>query len=174
MTDDGTTYDEQGLNVELTGERSLNGAHALGYPLDVRPDPAWPGLSGAAGEVRARPEEMGRVVSWLESRSDALQDLPTWLGQRTGGVRFGPSSWHEANNLQDACAQLSSAVTGFVAELTTNMRQAAGSVRAAGAAVTTADTTGADAFDAVGSGFGGPPAGGSAGAGGAGGGSGSW
>lgn len=174
MTDEGTTYDQQGLNVELTGERSLNGAHALGYPLDVRPDPTWPGLSGAAGEVRTRPDEMGQVVSWLESRSEALQDLPTWLGQRTSGVRFGPSTWHEANNLQDASTQLSTAVTGFVGMLTDNLLQAAGSVRAAGANVTTADTAGEARFDTIGSQLTDQPSGGSAGDGGAGGGSGSW
>jgi hypothetical protein len=156
MTDDGTTYDAQGLGVRLTGERSLNGAQALGYPLDVRPDPAWPGLSGAAGELRADHDEMDRVAGWLESRSADVQTLPQWLSGRTAAVRFGPPSWHEANNLADACGQLTDAVTTFVAQLAGNMTEAAGSVRAARANHVTADDASADAFRALDSGVGGP------------------
>ena len=156
MTDDGTTYDEQGLGVRLTGERSLNGAQALGYPLDVRPDPQWPGLSGPAGELRADHAEMDRVAGWLETRSEAVRSLPQWLSGRTAGVRFGPPSWHEANNLSDACTQLTQAVSDFVGEVAVNMGQAAGSVRAARAGHVTADGTSADAFRAVDSRLGGP------------------
>ena len=161
MTDDGTTtYDQLGLGVRLTGERSLNGAQGLDYPLDVRPDPQWPGLSGAAGELRADHDEMDRVAGWLESRSADVETLPQWLGGRTGAVRFGPSSWHEANNLADACSQLTEAVTGFVAQLAGNMKEAAGSVRAARASQVNADEVSADAFGAVDSRVSGPSAGG--------------
>lgn len=158
MTDDGTTYDQLGLGVRLTGERSLNGAQGLDYPLEVQPDPTWPGLSGAAGELRADHDEMDRVAGWLETRSTDVQTLPQWLSGRTAGVRFGPSTWHEANNLADACTQLTDAVTTFVTQLAGNMTEAAASVRAARASQVNADAGGSDAFRAIDSRVAGPGA----------------
>jgi hypothetical protein len=124
MTADSTTYDRQGHNVHLTSDRSANSARPLaGYPLDARPDSAWPGLGGS-GQIWLQPEQVEQVAAWLEERARGTRSLPGWLAEATS-VGFGPSSWHEAKNLEEASLLVSGAVKEHLQRLLANLDDAA-------------------------------------------------
>jgi hypothetical protein len=124
MGQDNYRYDQLGYGVHLTGDRSANGAQPLaGYPLDVRPDAAWPGLAGS-GRVRVEPEEVKKVADWLTAQADSARSLPRWLSGATS-VSFGPSSWHEANNLKAASELVSQAVADYLGQTVANLTDAA-------------------------------------------------
>jgi len=130
MGQDNYGYDQQGLDVQLTDQRALNGAQQLeGYTLDVRPAAGWPGLEGSA-TVRHRDDDIKTVADWLDTRAGQVESLPGWLKKATN-VSFGPSSWHEANNLKDASGLVTDAVTKFLTETVVNMRQASGTLNGA-------------------------------------------
>jgi len=129
MGQDNYGYDQQGLDVQLTDQRSLNGAHQLeGYTLNVQPVEKWPGLEGS-GTVRHRDDDITSVADFLHTRAGQVESLPGWLAKATN-VSFGPSSWHEANNLKDASGLVTNAVTKFLTETVANMRQASGTLNA--------------------------------------------
>jgi hypothetical protein len=142
-------YDAADLNVQLTGERSQNGARALeGYPLDVRPDGSWPGLDTASGQVRVRPEELKRVSQWLATQAGYTESLPQWLSSATA-VSFGPASWHEATNLKDASEMLTRAVAEHISKVVLNLGQANASITAAHAAYDTTEQSNTDTMTNV-------------------------
>ena len=127
MTYDNTRYDQQGHGVELTCDRSANSARALdGYTPDVRPDTSWPGLDGS-GKIQVEPGEVKRVAEWLHRQAGSAESLPKWLSSETQ-VTFGPSSWHEANNLKAASQLVSEAVATYLGQVAANMTAAAGTL----------------------------------------------
>ncbi len=129
MGQDDYGYDHLGYDVQLTSDRSVNSAHALaGYSLEVQPDSTWPGLDGS-GQVRVRPEEVKQVADWLSGQADSAQSLPQWLSTATA-VSFGPSSWHEANNLKAASEVVSQAVSDYLGKTVANLSQAAATLNA--------------------------------------------
>lgn len=135
MGQDNYRYDQQGYDVQLTGDRSANGAQPLAeYPLDVRPDTTWPGMEGS-GKVRVQPEEVKTVAEWLTTQANSAQSLPQWLSTATT-VSFGPSSWHEANNLKSASEMVSQAVTDFLGKTVANMSETAATLKAVHATYT--------------------------------------
>lgn len=135
MGQDSYTYDQAGYDVQLTGDRSANAAQPLpGYQPDVRADTTWPGLDGSS-QVRVKPEEVKNVADWLTNQANSLQSLPQWLSTATS-VSFGPSSWHEANNLKAASDLVSQAVAHYLGQTMTTMSQAAATLNAVHATYT--------------------------------------
>ncbi len=124
MGQDNYRYDRQGYDVHLSGDRGANGARALDYPLDAQVDVAWPGLEGSQ-ELRLRPQEVSDLAGELRGQASSAAGLPDRLGRVTEGVWFGPSTWHEANNLADASGQVRAAVETYVAGLLEHLSQAA-------------------------------------------------
>lgn len=138
MGQDDYGYDQRGYGVRLTDERAANGARALdGYELDARPDPQWPGLDGSE-HVRVRPEEVRSVADFLDRRAEDTRTLPGRL-QKATAVSFGPSSWHEANNLKAASEMVSNAVADYIGTTLANLNTAAATLRSVHAHYTGAE-----------------------------------
>jgi hypothetical protein len=159
-----------GYGVHLGGDRDLDDARALDYPLDARVDASWPGLEGSAG-LRLRPEVVGDLAGELGRRAESASGLADRLAGATAGVRFGPSSWHEANNLAEASRQVREAVQGYVTGLLHNLSEAGRLMAESNANYADAEQASSQAVQAAGSGLGdGPGDGSGEGAGAAGGG----
>jgi hypothetical protein len=158
MGQDNYGYDQQGLDVQLTGDRSKNGATPLSnYPLDVRAASDWPGQNGSASIQITSPDALTEVSGWLNQRASEVRNLPQWLAQQTS-VSFGPGSWHEANNLKNASQAVAQAVSDFITQVVQNMQQAAATIDAVHATYTGTDGANAQTFQAVNGTIGGPTA----------------
>jgi hypothetical protein len=158
MGQDNYGYDQRGLDVQLTDDRSKNGATSLsGYPLDVRPASDWPGQNGSASIQIRSPDVLTEVSGWLNQRASEVQSLPQWLGQQTS-VSFGPASWHEANNLKDASQAVAQAVSDFMTKVVQNMQQAAATIDAVHSTYLGTENANAQTFQSVSTTIGGPTA----------------
>lgn len=165
MGQDNYRYDRQGYDVHLGGDRGANGARALDYPLDTQVDAAWPGLVGSE-QLRLRPQEVGDLTAELRRQASSASGLPDRLERVTAGVRFGPSSWQEANNLADASGQVRAAVETYVSGLLAHLSQAAGLMDECNQQYAQAEQANDQGVRGVGSGLGeGPGTGGGAAAG---------
>jgi hypothetical protein len=164
MVQDSYRYDRQGYGVHLGGDLDANQARALGYPLDTRVDAGWPGLGGSA-QLRLRPEVVGDLAEELSRRAASASGLADRLARATAGVRFGPSSWQEANNLAEASRQVQEAVQGYVTGLLHHLSEAGRLMAESNANYADAEKANSQAVQEAGSGLGdGPgPAGGSRG-----------
>lgn len=156
MGQDNYRYDRQGYGVHLGGDRASNNARALDYPLDTRVDTSWPGLEGSA-QLRLRPEVVGELAGELSQRAASASGLPDRLAGATAGVRFGPSSWHEANNLAEASRQVHEAVQGYVSGLLHNLSEAGRLMAESNTNYADAEQSNSQAVHAAGSGLGDGP-----------------
>jgi hypothetical protein len=143
----------EGYGVHLGGDRALDDARALGYPLDARADASWPGLEGSA-QLRLRPEVVGDLAGELGRRAESASGLADRLARATAGVRFGPSSWHEANNLAEASRQVREAVQGYVTGLLHNLSEAGRLMAESNTNYADAEQANSQAVQAAGAGLG--------------------
>jgi hypothetical protein len=126
-------YDES-QQVSLDDhDRSQNAPKSLvgDYPLDLRPQADWPGMSASPSDIRLDTAAVNRIADWLNEQAGLLAGVPDQLKAGTEGVRFGPDSWVEANHLSTASSQVSLAVRQFGQEMIENLNQAAEAIRMA-------------------------------------------
>lgn len=97
MGQDNYRYDRQGYGVHLGGDRALNNARALDYPLDTRVDTSWPGLEGSA-QLRLRPEVVGELAGELSQRAASASGLPDRLARATAESNTSYADAEQSNS----------------------------------------------------------------------------
>jgi hypothetical protein len=87
-----------------------------------------PELLDSAEELYADPDAMRALADELTRVADGSNDLPKIL-DRLSVVKFGPESWCEAQQLQEAMNQVGHAVIGLAGQLTVRLNEAAAAIR---------------------------------------------
>jgi hypothetical protein len=130
---DPVDYGRGDYDVTLdTQDRAKNNPSSLtGYTIDIRPDSGWPGTGGAAGEVRFDPEGMQAVADKLDALHALVANVPQALPPQT--IRFGPGSWHEANDLEAASRMVTRAINEYSSDLIKNIQLAKAAIAASAA-----------------------------------------
>lgn len=127
------------LSDSDSGQNSAQGLD--GYPLDVQPDPSWPGLDGNPNELHVDKQGMLSVADTIDG---LIEDIGTIDVTQAGNVSFGPDSWNAALYLKDASTQVSGAVNEYAKKLVANLQQASASIRAAAGNYGTAEQSSSD------------------------------
>ncbi|MFI7589852.1 hypothetical protein ACIB24_22505 [Spongisporangium articulatum] len=131
----------QDESVKLTNVKSENDVKPLeGYPLDLRPDQNWPGLKSPAGSMYIDTDAVEQISNWLLTQLDAITRALT-LAKDAGGASFGPTSWHEANQLATASLIVAQTVSDYTRSLRESIQVASKSVAGASETVRLADGT---------------------------------
>jgi hypothetical protein len=136
--------------VHLSDQKSENDAQVLqGYPLDVAPDPSWPGLTANPNHQRFDVDKMIEVANWIDQQVKLIES-PHYKPQSLAGtaqVSYGPPDWNAANYLKAASGRVATTVSDYAVELVTNLKQASSSIRTAAAKYGGAENTNADSMD---------------------------
>jgi hypothetical protein len=137
----GWSYDEAVPSVELDAtDRGANDATGVqGYPLDLRPDPNWPGLSAASGGFAADPDAMDELAERLTAEAEAVLEVPKRLKTEAQGVRFGHPNWAAANALTYANNQVARAVDLYTQKMANSMLAAARALKVSAHRIRQAD-----------------------------------
>jgi len=132
---------------QLSDEKSENNAQALdGYPLDVRPDPYWPGLSPNPNRQRFDVDKMLEVADWIDGQIKSIQQAnytPQSLAS-TASASYGPADWNAANYLKQSSGQVAKTVSNYAGQLITNLQEASATIRSAAAKYGGAEQTNTD------------------------------
>jgi hypothetical protein len=129
-------------HVTLSQDSSQNGVRQVStadYPLDVRRDPNWPGLSQKAGQFSADPVEMERLAAQLEADAKRVLQVPDDLEKRATNVNYGPAEWTTAAALAEANVLVTGAVRAYAQEMAKTMDEAATAIKVAVAHLRDAD-----------------------------------
>jgi hypothetical protein len=137
----GWSYDEAvpGVELDATNHSANDATGVQGYPLDLRPDPNWPGLSAASGGFTADPDAMDELAERLTTEAEAVLDVSKRLKADAQGVRFGHSNWAAANALTYANDQVARAVDLYTQEMANSMKAAASALKVSAQKIRQAD-----------------------------------